>query len=129
MRILLAMVALAFAGCASPKMVNVKVESDPPGAHVFFGVGANEQFADTGRSFIGTTPFVWPYKAKPDGTFDLPGALIYSIMVPPVAKFTAEPPSGSTNLFIRSQVFHGGTIATAAYKVPEGIFFDLTKPK
>jgi len=91
-------------------------------------VGANEAFAATGRSYIGTTPFVWPYRPKPDGTFDLPGALVYSIFVPPVAVFTAEPPSDHTNLFVERQVYHGGSIATGGNKVPEGIFFDLKKP-
>jgi len=64
---------------------------------------------------------------KGDGSFDLPGALIYSSFVPPVGVVTAEPPSEATNLYVQRQVFHSGTIATASDKVPQALFFDMHK--
>ncbi len=117
------------AGCAGPKPIDVKVDSDPAGAHIFWSVGANEDFASQkNRQYLGTTPFVWTVHPKGDGSFDLPGALIYSTFVPPVGVVTAEPPASATNLFIQRQVFHSGTIATASDKVPQAIFFDMHKP-
>src|SRR5258708_5410420 len=127
-RIIPLLLACIIAGCAGPKPKTVNIQSDPPGARIFFGTGPNEDFTKSSRQYIGTAPFVWTCQPKGDGSFNLQGALVYSIFVPPVAVFSADPPSGATNLFQKRQVFHGGTIATPADKVPEGIFFDLTKP-
>jgi hypothetical protein len=120
--------AFLIAGCASGPPVNIRLESDPPGARVFFGMGPNEETADGAKQYLGVTPTNWLCKPNRDGSFDLPGALVYSIVVPPVAVFTAVPPDGATNLFTKRQVYHGGTIATPPDKVPGAIFFDLRKP-
>jgi hypothetical protein len=126
----LSLLVFLLAGCASapPVKVNIRIESVPPGAHVFFGVGPNEQFAESGKQYLGVTPCTWSYQPNSDGTFKLPGALVYSIFVPPVAEFIAVPPDDAANLFTKRQMYHGGTIATPPDKVPEAIFFDLTKP-
>ncbi len=117
------------AGCATAQPpVNIRIESDPPGARVFFGVGPNEQSADSGKQYLGVTPCTWSYQPNRDGTFKLPGALVYSIFVPPVAVFTAVPPNDGTNFFTKRQMYHGGTVATPPDKVPAAIFFDLRKP-
>jgi hypothetical protein len=118
---------LLLAGCAGP-LIHMQIDSEPRGAHVFFATGANESFAASSKSYIGTTPFVWDYQAKGDGSFDLPGAPVYSSFVPGVAVFTATPPANATNLYTVRYVYHGGTIGTPPDKVPTGIFFDLTKP-
>jgi hypothetical protein len=122
--------AFLLAGCASapPGNVNIRLESDPPGARVFFGAGPNEDSADGAKQYLGVTPTNWSYQPNSDGTFKLPGALVYSVFVPPAAVFTAVPPDSSTNLFTKRQVYHGGTVATPADKVPGAIFFDLKKP-
>ena len=120
---------LCLAGCSTAVPTRtINIESQPQGARVFVGIGANEDFAKKGRQFIGTTPFHWTTEVNSDGTFKLSGALVYSMFVPPVAVFTAEPPTGATNLFTKREIFHGGTVATSPTKAPEGIFFDLTKP-
>lgn len=106
----------------------VKVRSEPPGARVFVSYAANEDSAKTSRSYLGTTPFDWPVTGNPDGSFKLPGALVYSIFVPPVAVFTAEPGTNAAGQYPQRMVIHGGTIATPAERIPEGIFFDMTKP-
>lgn len=117
--------AAALAGCSTP-MMHIPVDSNPPGARVYFGQGANEDFARGNRQYIGTTPFTWDYQPKGDGTFDIQGALVYSTFVPPAAVLYAEPPS--TNAFPKVIVYHGGTVVTAANKVPHAVFFDCSKP-
>lgn len=123
----LLLVAALFAGCAAPKRT-ISIDSTPPGAKVFFAVGANEDFAKSAKQYIGTTPCTWTTELNGDGSFKMPGVLVYSMFVPPVAVFYAEPPSTSTNLFPQHQVFHGGTMATPSSKAPEALLFDLTKP-
>lgn len=117
---------LALAGCASGPAPKVNVESDPPGARVFYGQGANEDFGKA-RDYIGTTPFIWEPPHNGD-EWKVTGAVVYSIFVPPAVTIEAHPPEGSTNLFLQRIVFHGGTIVHGADKIPSGIFFDMKKP-
>jgi hypothetical protein len=124
--------AVFAAGCASvPPQRSIKIDSEPQGARVFFGMGPNEGDARKARNYLGTTPLVWdvPPEMIDDGKyFKPPGALVYSLVVPPAIVFFAEPPDG-TNLFPRNQVFHGGTPFTPADQIPLGVFFDLRKPQ
>lgn len=118
-------------GCASaPKdrKRTVKIDSDPPGARIFFGAGTNEGDAERKRSYIGTTPLTWITEGNDEGEFETKGALVYSVFVPGAAVFFAEPPANATNLFKKKQVFHGGGLVNPPDKIPEGVFFDLTKP-
>jgi hypothetical protein len=81
--------------------------SEPAGARVFFGVGANDKFAEP-KTFLGETPFTWTPEQTGNGEFKLPGALVYSTFVPPVIIFEARWTNGAA----ARQSFHGGTIAT-----------------
>ncbi len=119
--VLSALLCLA-AGCAAPPKRVVNVESQPSGARVFFGAGANESAAQP-KQYLGTTPFSWTPEQKGNGEFVLPGALVYSTFVPPAAVIEARWTNGATQRII----FHGGTIATPADKIPPGLFFDAPK--
>ncbi|MFN7140876.1 MAG: hypothetical protein ACK4UN_16190 [Limisphaerales bacterium] len=109
-------------GCATtPPTRPVQVDSDPRGARVYFGIGINEGAAEKASSYIGTTPFVW--EAPREFKFD--GALVYSTFVPPAAVIRAVP--ADKNLPSQKKVFHGGTVATPADKVPSALFFDWSR--
>jgi hypothetical protein len=116
-------------GCAAPTRT-INFNSQPQGAHVFFTTGANEDMAQSGRNFIGTTPFSWTTEVNGDGTFKTQGSAIpfYSDFVQSAVVFTAEPPAGSTNLFTKREVFHGNSAWQHGNNAPQGVFFDLTKP-
>jgi hypothetical protein len=121
--------ALLLVGCATTDNTRaVKIDSDPPGARVFFGIGPNEDQADAAKNYIGTTPLEWRTKARGDGSFEFEGIFVYSMAVRPAAVFTCEPTAAQTNLFKKRQVFHGGAMFQPPDKIPEGIFFDLRKP-
>jgi hypothetical protein len=123
------LLVVLLAGCALPQKT-VHFDSDPPGARVFMASGMNEGMAKTGRNYLGTTPCQWTTEVNRDLTFRIPRDSIpfYSDLVQPVIVFTAEPPSGATNLFIRREIFHDKAAFQAGNKVPDGIFFDLTRP-
>jgi len=123
MKLCLAIVLAALCGCA-PTMQTIHFASAPPGARIYWGNCANEDFAQP-KSFLGETPFDWTVEVNGDHSFKAHGALVYSIFVPPAIIFEARPPAEATNLFVQRTVFHGGSIATGADKAPERIFFDL----
>jgi hypothetical protein len=135
MRLICALILSAlFVGCQStprPPRV-VKFDSEPQGARVFVGMGPNEGDAKKARNYLGMTPLEWTVPEEmidDDIYFRAPGALVYSMVVPPAVVFYAEPPASGTNLFPQTQVFHSGTTFTPADRIPLGVFFDLTKPK
>ena len=115
----LLLLCLALAGCAAPAPRVIHFESEPVGARVFYGMGANDNFA-TPKTFLGTTPCEWTPEQTGNGEFKLPGALVYSTFVPPVIIFEAR----WTNGAVARESFHGGTIAHGADKIPPGIFFE-----
>lgn len=120
---------LLFGACATPDRSRiVHIDSEPRGARVFFGVGPNEDRADTAKQFLGVTPLDWKTQANDDGSFEWQGIFIYSAAVRPAAVFTAEPPSGATNLHSKRVVYHGPAMFVPPDKIPEGIFFALAKP-
>jgi hypothetical protein len=126
-------IALLFSGCASspkvePPQAVIKIDSNPQGARIFYGEGPTEGVANKSRSYIGTTPLNWtvPKDLEENGRFRISGAFLYSMAVPAAAVFYAEPTS--TNLFKKKQVYHTGVAFVPPDKIPEGIFFDLTKP-
>ncbi len=130
MKTTILLIPLLLVGCATPVRV-IKFDSEPQGARVFLTMGANEDMAKgTGRNFLGTTPFTWTTEVNGDGSFKMERTHIpfYSDWVKPVAVFTAEPPSASTNLFTKREVYHGNANFQGGSQAPEGIFFDLTKP-
>lgn len=125
---LLLVLLVSLVGCGTPPPAPVvHIDSDPAGARVFFGQGANESFGSA-KDYIGTTPFDWLPPHNGHNEFQITGALVYSIFVAPAVVVEAQPPAGSTNLFPQRVVFHGGTIAWGADKIPKGIMFDMTKP-
>lgn len=133
MKALVVLAALVFVGCQStpPPPRIVKIDSEPQGARVFVGMGPNEGDAQKTRNYLGTTPLEWtvPQEMIDDEIyFRAPGALVYSMVVPPAIVFYGDPPASQTNLFSKTQVFHSGTTFTPADRIPLGIFFDLTKP-
>ncbi len=104
--------------------VRLCADTSGDGARIYWGNGANEDFAQP-KSFLGETPFDWTVELNGDHSFKAHGALVYSIFVPPAIVFEARPPAEATNLFVQRTIFHGGSIATGADKAPERIFFDL----
>jgi hypothetical protein len=123
------LLAIFLTACGTPPIKTVHIDSQPRGARVFFGAGAQESDAEKTRQFLGVTPFDWQTQGDGDGRFkNTGGVLIYSTFVPPAFVFFADPPSDATNLFAKRQVFHGGALVTPPDKIPEGVFFDLTKP-
>lgn len=131
MKPLVLVLPVLLTACASVDPTRtVHIDSEPHGARIFFGSGPQESDADKTRAFIGTTPLDYKIIGDGEGRFKSSGgALVYSMFVPGACVFTAEPPSSATNLFTKRQVFHSGGIATPPDKIPEGLFFDLTKPK
>lgn len=126
-KILSILPAVFLVGCAATPEKIVHIDSDPRGARVFYGVGANEEFAAKARQFIGITPFDWHYQPDGGGYFNAPGIVAYSTFVPPAIVFTADPASDATNLFQARQVYHRPSFGQGGDKVPEGIFFDLKR--
>jgi len=123
MKLCLAIVLAALCGCA-PTLQVIHFGSDPPGARVYWGMGANEDFGQP-KSFLGETPFDWQFEVNGDHTFKAPGVFIYSAFVPPATVFEARPPGDATNLFVQRVVFHGGSFAHPPDKAPDKMFFDL----
>ena len=129
MKFLFLLATMILAGCATP-VKTVLFDSQPRGARVFMTIGMNEDSAKRGKDYLGTTPFQWTTEIERDGTFKIQSDNIpfYSSFVQSVVVFTAEPPNDSTNLYTKKEVYHGKAEFQHADKVPEGIFFDLTKP-
>ena len=120
--------AATLTGCATKDLSRTMlIDSKPQGARVFVGFGAKEEDADKSRQYLGVTPLKWTTKGDDQGRWHLDGAFLYSMFVTPCAVFTAE--ADGTNVFSRRQVFHAGSFAAAPDRIPEGIFFDLTKPE
>lgn len=119
-------------GCSTPCPPKIiKIDSEPQGARVFLGLGANDSDAMKTRNYLGKTPLDWEVPAdmiEDCRYFQPKSVFIYSSMVPPATIFFADPPTGATNLFPKTQVFHTGTMFTPSDPIPIGIFFDLTKP-
>jgi hypothetical protein len=128
-KFLLPLAAIILAGCAAP-MKTINFDSQPQGARVFMTTGKNEDSAKGGRNYLGTTPFQWTTETEGDGTFKIQSDNIpfYSSFVQSVVVFTAEPPNDATNLYTKREVYHGRAQFQHADQVPQGIFFDLTKP-
>jgi len=120
------MAAVVLTGCV-PRRFTMAVESEPPGARVFWMAGADEQSAKT-KNYIGTTPCSWSDECEGDGTFKSQGIFMYSSFVPPVVVVMAEPPTNSAALFPKREVFHCNTPFRKGERIPEKLFFDLREP-
>jgi len=120
------LLAVLLAGCAAPRF-SMMIESEPTGAKVFWAAGANEAAAKN-RNYIGQTPCSWEGECKRNHTFKAPRIPFYSKWVPGVVIVTAEPPSGSTNLWPQRRVFHSDARFHDGDPIPARLFFDLTRP-
>lgn len=126
------------AGCASvPDVHQVTLDSDPQGAHVFLTMSSTPKPAEkaraeaqmnSGREYLGVTPCIVSITGDGDGYFMTPQITVVSRFVGGSATFTAEPPSGSTNLFAQSVTYLGNNHFVEGDKIPRGVFFDLHKP-
>ena len=134
---LLVIISLSI-GCASVRDVHqVKLDSDPEGAHVFLTLSATPTPTgrireivqmDTGREYLGVTPCMVSFTGDGDGCFVTPKNRYVSTYVGGSATFTAEPPRGSTNLFPQSISYRGNNHYVEGDRIPRGIFFDLHNP-
>lgn len=125
-------------GCTCVRDVHqVKLDSDPEGAHVFLTLSSTPKPTDkiraivqmdTGREYLGITPCTVSFTGDGHGYFATPKIQYVSTYVGGSATFTAEPPSGSTNLFPQSVTYRGNNHYVEGDKIPRGIFFDLHNP-
>ena len=125
----LLLLCLALAGCSTaPKSKpTIQVDSEPPGAKVFFGAGANTNRAAP-KNFLGTTPFTWTPELDRDGRWDMPRISFYNNFGPQgVIVVEARPADDATNLFPQSVIFRGAAAFRDSDPVPARIFFDLRK--
>jgi hypothetical protein len=132
---LILLCAVVFCGCETTRNYSVRLESDPPGAHVFLSSSStpkrvNKKHPGTvngARDFLGTTPCVVSIQGDKKGYFKLPQIAYMSDYVNGSAVFTAEPPSSETNLFTQTIIFRGNTDYVGGDKIPSGVFFDMHK--
>lgn len=118
LQVLLALTVLA-AGCAAPPLRQIKFDSEPSGARVWCGIGANEKLAKPVQ-YVGQTPCEWAPPQDRDGKFIFKGIVGYSVFVPPVILFEAR----WTNGQISRVTFHGGTAVKSRDDIPQAVFFE-----
>jgi len=66
----------ALVGCVAPPKHTIHFASDPAGASVYWGAGANEDFGQP-KSFLGEIPFDSEVDLNGDGSFKAPKAVAY----------------------------------------------------
>lgn len=121
----LALLALIVAtGCASHQYP-VRLESEPPGARVYFSAGAFKKTSPN-RSYLGQTPCTAMIEGH-KGYFKLPSVAYASDYVAGIAVISADPPTGVTNSSPKSYTFKGSTDWADGDKIPKALFFDFTK--
>jgi hypothetical protein len=125
-------------GCVTTPLptYTIKIDSDPPGARVFFSMSPlprkekdKSEFSSREKDYIGLTPCSFILTGTRHGDFIMPKVAKVSKYVGGTADFIAEPPSGSTNLFPQVVSFRGKSAYVAGDKIPSGIFFDMHKSK
>lgn len=131
-RIVLLIVAAFAVGCAhtptefAPTKYTrmVKIETDPPGMRVYFGIAGTEEAARKQREYVGTSPCSLTVACDEEGRFQNN----VSGFARPKAVFMAEPAANSSNLFAQSQVFAVPAMFIRPPPIPKAVFFDMTKP-
>ena len=108
-----------------PLTREVKVDTDPPGMRIYFGIAGTEDLAREQREYIGLSPCSVTVAVDKEGRFQNK----VSSFARPKAVFMAEPPNSATNLFKQSQVFSVPATFVRPPPVPAAIFFDMTKPQ
>jgi hypothetical protein len=128
---LLVVAALAVVGCAHTPTESaptkytrvVKIETDPPGMRIYFGIAGTEARARDQREFVGTSPCSLTVPCDGDGRFENN----VSGFARPKAVFMAEPPAGATNLFAQNQIFAVPAMFIRPPPIPKAVFFDMAK--
>jgi hypothetical protein len=125
----LLIIASVCAGCAttSTRQYPVRLESDPPGARVFYSESAAPQQSEKKNSYLGETPCVAMITGTRSGYFKLPEIAYVSKYMPGTATFIAEPPRGVLTSNTISFTYRGSTPYVDGDKIPQGVFFDFTK--
>jgi len=117
--------AIVASGCRTPPPIRtVRIETDPPGARVYFGIAGTPERAREQRQYVGASPCVLTVPCDEDGRF----VNTVSSFARPVAVFYADPPSGTTNLHAKSQTFAVPAAFVRPPPIPSAVFLDLTKP-
>jgi hypothetical protein len=126
---LFVLLCIACAGCAAPRY-RVSIESDPPGAKIFYSAGPVED-NNRGKEYLGTTPLIWETVGDGQRNFQPPRVGVFNDFVQPVVVLTAVMPSVVANGAgtSRRMIFHGGAIFQPADHIPEKILFDFTTPE
>jgi len=113
------------AGCATFHPTRqVKIDSDPPGMRVYFGISGSEAQAHQQREYVGTSPCTLTVPCDGEGRF----VNKVSSFARPKAIIEAEPPYAATNLFAQQQVFIVPAIFVHPPPIPAAVFFDMHRP-
>ena len=104
---------------------DVRVDSDPPGMRIYFGIAGTEDLAREQREYIGMSPCTVTVPSDKEGRFQNK----VSSFARPKAVFMAEPPASATNLFKQSQVFSVPAMFVRPPPIPTAVFFDMTNPQ
>ena len=126
----LLIVASTLVGCSTTvktRQFPVRLESNPPGARVFYSESAAPQQSDKKNSYLGETPCVAMITGTGSGYFKLPEIAYVSQYMPGSATFTAEPPRGVATSNTISFTYRGSTPYVDGDRIPRGVFFDFTK--
>lgn len=101
----------------------VKIETDPPGMRIYFGIAGTEDRSKRQREYVGTSPCAVVVDCDEAGRF----VNRISSFARPVAIFYADPPSDATNLFSQEQSFAVPAIFVRPPPIPRAVFFDMKK--
>lgn len=118
----LCVATLILAGCATaPAPRQMRFDSDPPGARVFYGAGASQAAADL-REYVGTAPCQWTPPQDAKGRFKAKGVAFYSSAVRPFIVFRADWTNGASRVL----VFRAGAAFQAQDDIPASLLFTPT---
>jgi hypothetical protein len=118
-------VAVIVCGCHTPgeRIRTVRIESEPPGMAVYFGIAGADDRAARQREYVGKTPCQLDIECDEQGRF----VNRVSSFARPVATFYADPPASETNLFPQSQSFAVPAMFIRPPPIPRAVYFDMRK--
>ena len=127
--------ALALAGCGgggddhhkpgqTGHTATIHIESDPPGAKVYYAGGADESAVAGKEEFIGTTPCEWTCETVNGGFKAVNGRFLQGVLMRPVHVFTAKLDGQS-----QRKVYHSGNVTASDDKVPARMMFEFPPGK
>ena len=126
---LFSIVSISCLSCSTVKVREfpVRLESEPPGARVFYSESATPNQSEKKNTYLGETPCVAMITGTRAGYFTLPEIAYVSDYVPGSATFIAEPPRGVTNTAPISFSYRGSTRLMDGDRIPRAILFDFTR--